>query len=204
MSRPEGVPFSSRSISSLHFGPLKADGGLRDRDLYVFCYDMKTGKFTAHVNQALLGTAVKALKEKDGSPLGEKVFNATKSGTISTVSYNFPPKPGTTEPVPKESYVTQVGNQGRCRLLQAVTQRILAGQALRSLARYASATNQTRIIVFSVAQSRRALTIRARYFFARGPGPPMSVSWPRSPQRRTGPCRLGPRPVLATCNAVYF
>ena len=40
---------------------------------------------------------VKALKEKDGSPLGEKVFNATKAGTISTVSYNFP-KPGTTEP----------------------------------------------------------------------------------------------------------
>ena len=89
----------------------KADAGFRDRDLYVFCYDMKSGKFTAHVNQALLGTDVKALKEKDGSPLGEKVFNATKPGTTSTVSYNFP-KPGTTEPVPKESYVTQVGNQG--------------------------------------------------------------------------------------------
>jgi hypothetical protein len=37
---------------------------------------MTTGKFTAHVN-SLLGTDVKALKEKDGSPLGEKVFNAT-------------------------------------------------------------------------------------------------------------------------------
>ena len=89
----------------------KGEGGFKDRDLYVFCYDMTSGKFTAHVNQALLGTDVKALKEKDGSPLGEKVFNATKPGTISTVSYNFP-KPGTTEPVPKESYVTQVGNQG--------------------------------------------------------------------------------------------
>ena len=89
----------------------KADGGFRDRDLYLFCYDMKTAKFTAHVNPALLGTDVKALKEKDGSPLGEKVFNATKAGTVSTVSYNFP-KPGTTDPVAKESYVTQVGNQG--------------------------------------------------------------------------------------------
>jgi cytochrome c len=89
----------------------KADGGFRDRDLYVFCYEMPGGKFTAHVNPALIGTDVKALKEKDGSPLGEKVFNATKSGTIATVSYNFP-KPGTSEPVPKESYVTQVGNQG--------------------------------------------------------------------------------------------
>ena len=89
----------------------KGEGGFKDRDLYVFCYDMGTGKFTAHVNPALLGTDVKALKEKDGSPLGEKVFNATKPGTISTVSYNFP-KPGTTDPVAKESYVTQVGNQG--------------------------------------------------------------------------------------------
>jgi hypothetical protein len=55
-----------------------------------------------------LATDVKALK--DGSPLGEKVFNATKEGTIATVSYNFP-KPGTTEPVPKESSVTEVGGQ---------------------------------------------------------------------------------------------
>jgi signal transduction histidine kinase len=89
----------------------KPDGGFRDRDLYVFCYEMPSGKFTAHVNPSLLGTDVKALKEKDGSPLGEKVFNATKPGTIATVSYNFP-KPGTTDPVPKESYVTQVGSQG--------------------------------------------------------------------------------------------
>ena len=89
----------------------KGEGGFKDRDLYVFCYDMATGKFTAHVNQSLLGTDIKALKEKDGSPLGEKVFNATKPGTISTVGYNFP-KPGTSEPVAKESYVTQVGNQG--------------------------------------------------------------------------------------------
>ncbi len=89
----------------------KGEGGFKDRDLYVFCYEMSTGKFTAHVNQSLLGTDVNALKEKDGSPLGEKVFNATKEGTISTVSYNFP-KPGTTDPVPKESFVTRVGGQG--------------------------------------------------------------------------------------------
>ena len=72
---------------------------------------MSTGKFTAHPNKALIGTDVKALKEKDGSPLGEKVFNASKEGTITTVAYNFP-KPGTTDPVPKEFYVTRVGNQG--------------------------------------------------------------------------------------------
>ena len=87
------------------------EGGFRDRDLYVFCYDMTTGNFTAHVNKALLGTDIRALKQKDGSPLGEKVYGATQAGTISTVSYQFP-KPGTTDPVPKESYVVRVGNQG--------------------------------------------------------------------------------------------
>jgi cytochrome c len=35
------------------------DGGFRDRDLYVFCYDMATGNFTAHVNKALLGTDIR-------------------------------------------------------------------------------------------------------------------------------------------------
>src|SRR4030095_1595131 len=60
----------------------KGESGFKDRDLYVCCYDMTTGKFTAHVNQSLLGTDVKALKEKDGSPLGEKVFNATKPAAM--------------------------------------------------------------------------------------------------------------------------
>jgi signal transduction histidine kinase len=66
---------------------------------------------TAHVNPSLLGSSPSDIKEKDGSPLGEKVYAAMKEGTVSTVSYNFP-KPGTTDPVAKESYVTQVGNQG--------------------------------------------------------------------------------------------
>jgi hypothetical protein len=85
-------------------------GGFRDRDLYVFCFDMTTGKFNAHVNPALMGTDARALKV-NGQPVGETVFNAAKEGTITTVDYNFP-KPGTTQPVPKESYVTRVGNEG--------------------------------------------------------------------------------------------
>ncbi len=47
-------------------------GGFRDRDLYVFCYNMTSGAFTAHVNKALVGTDVRTLKEKGGSPLGQK------------------------------------------------------------------------------------------------------------------------------------
>ena len=87
------------------------EAGFKDRDLYVFCYEMSTGKFTAHVNKALIGTDVKALKEKDGSPLGEKCSTPRKRG-------RSPPSPTTSRsraprPVPKESsYVTRVGNQG--------------------------------------------------------------------------------------------
>jgi hypothetical protein len=89
----------------------KGEAGFKDRDLYVFCFDMATAKFTAHINPSLMGTDVKALKEKDGSSLGEKLFNSAREGTVTTVAYNFP-KPGTTDPVPKESFVTRVGNQG--------------------------------------------------------------------------------------------
>ncbi len=89
----------------------KADGGFRDRDLYVFCFEMGTGRFTAHVNPRNIGTDVRALKEKDGSPLGQKLYDAAKEGTIMTVDYNYP-KPGATAPVPKEAYISRVGDEG--------------------------------------------------------------------------------------------
>ena len=50
----------------------KPDGGFRDRDLYVFCFNRLTGLFNAHVSPALMGTDNRLLKEKDGSPLGQK------------------------------------------------------------------------------------------------------------------------------------
>jgi cytochrome c len=90
----------------------KADGGFRDRDLYVFCFNATTGIFTAQINPALMGTDNRLLKEKDGSPLGQKVYDAAqklKDGQITTVSYNYP-RPNTTDPVPKVAYVSRVGN----------------------------------------------------------------------------------------------
>jgi hypothetical protein len=90
----------------------KADGGFRDRDLYVYCFNTATGIFTAQVNPALMGTDNRLLKEKDGSPLGQKVYDAAqklKDGQITTVSYNYP-RPHTDNPVPKVAYVSRVGN----------------------------------------------------------------------------------------------
>ena len=84
-----------------------------DRDLYVFCYNMTDGSFTAHVNAAMMGKDVRGIKSGD-DPLGQRIFDTIKNapeGTVSTVDYKFP-KPGTTEAVPKESYVTRIGNEG--------------------------------------------------------------------------------------------
>jgi cytochrome c len=84
-----------------------------DRDLYVFCYNMTDGKFIAHPNSALMGTDVRALKMGDDA-LGQRIFDAIKNapeGTVSTVDYKFA-KPGTTEAVPKQSFVIRVANEG--------------------------------------------------------------------------------------------
>ena len=91
----------------------KSNKQFHDRDLYVFCGNISDGKFTAHPNPSLMGTDIRALKVKD-DPLGQRLYDAMKGspeGSVATVDYNFP-KPGTTEAVPKQSFVTVVGNQG--------------------------------------------------------------------------------------------
>ena len=84
-----------------------------DRDLYVFCYRMSDGIFTAHVNLALMGTDTRNIKVGD-DPVGQRIYDTIKNapeGTVSTVAYKFQ-KPGATEPSPKESYLTRIGNEG--------------------------------------------------------------------------------------------
>jgi len=91
----------------------KTNKQFHDRDLYVFCVNMSDGKMTAHPNPALMGTDARALKLKD-DPFGQRVYDAIKNsapGSIVTVQYTYP-RPGTTEPVPKESFVTRAGDQG--------------------------------------------------------------------------------------------
>src|SRR5262245_59477204 len=61
----------------------------RDRDLYVFCYTMSDGKFTAHPNPALMNTDIRALKVGNDN-LGERLYNDTKEGAVGSVDYNFP------------------------------------------------------------------------------------------------------------------
>jgi signal transduction histidine kinase len=85
----------------------KGEGGFKDRDLYPFCGG-PDGNFTAH--PTLNGKSLKDLKDKAGKPLGQEIYAAAKPGIISDVSYMWP-RPGTTEPVQKVSFVTKVGDQ---------------------------------------------------------------------------------------------
>ncbi len=117
----EAKAMEEKAMAELKANPTAAiakfndpSGGFKDRDLYVFCFSTATGNFDAHANKALVGTDVRSLKEKDGAALGQKVFDAAKGaaeGTTVTADYNFP-KPGTTNPVPKESFIFRVGNEG--------------------------------------------------------------------------------------------
>jgi hypothetical protein len=52
------------------------------------------------------------LKYKD-DPFGQRAYDTVKAapeGSVSTFDYEFP-RPGTYEPVPKQSFETRIGNQ---------------------------------------------------------------------------------------------
>src|SRR5512141_69417 len=85
----------------------KGEGGFKDRDLYPYCGG-PDGNFTAH--PTLVGKSLKDLKDKAGKALGQDIYATAKEGAIGEVSYMWP-RPGTTEPVQKFSYVTKVSDQ---------------------------------------------------------------------------------------------
>lgn len=85
----------------------KGEDGFKDRDLYVFCGG-PDGNFTAH--PTLVGKSLKDLKDKAGKPLGEEIYKNAHEGQVMTVSYMWP-RPGSTEPVQKVTFVTKVGDQ---------------------------------------------------------------------------------------------
>ena len=85
----------------------KADGGFRDRDLYVFCAT-PDGITTAHPTH--VGNNMKTQKDKDNKPFGEEMFKVAEEGKIKQVSYKWP-KPNEKEPAQKVSYVTKVAGQ---------------------------------------------------------------------------------------------
>lgn len=88
----------------------KSNKRFHEHDLYVFCFNISDGHTVAHPNPALINTDIRAFNFK-GDAIGERLFDAAKSPNPKTVDYLFP-KPGTTEPVAKESFVALVGELG--------------------------------------------------------------------------------------------
>jgi signal transduction histidine kinase len=93
----------------------KGDGGFKDRDLYPFCFNISDGKIPVAQKgtaaEKLLGTDIRGLKDSTGKEFGKELFAAGAKDQITEVTYLFP-KPGTTTPVAKVSYVTKVGDLG--------------------------------------------------------------------------------------------
>src|SRR6266446_2858852 len=63
------------------------EGGFKDRDLYPFCFNTADGKVNATAAKNLIGTDVRALKDKTGKAFGEEMYKVVKEGTVSEVSY---------------------------------------------------------------------------------------------------------------------
>lgn len=95
----------AKSLESFNAGT----GGFRDRDLYPFCANASDGVFTAH--PTLRGKPVRDLKDSSGRMFGEEILRAGGTeGTVNEVAYSFP-RPGSTDPAPKVTYVTKIGDQ---------------------------------------------------------------------------------------------
>jgi signal transduction histidine kinase len=81
--------------------------GFQDRDLYVFCAT-QDGKLVAHTTPRMLGDDIAKFKDQNGKGAGKEIIRQAKDGQVIKVKYMFP-RPGETEAVAKESYVTRVG-----------------------------------------------------------------------------------------------
>ena len=90
----------------------KNDKPFHEKDLYVFCFNVGDGNFTAYQSPVMLGVDVRELKMQE-DPIGQRAYDLvhdTPEGEVRTMEYNFP-KPGTKKFVPKESIETRVGDQ---------------------------------------------------------------------------------------------
>ena len=86
----------------------KGEGGFKDRDLYVWCANASDGIITAH--PVLKGKQLRDIKGKHGAPFGKTIMQDATEGTIK-VTTDWWPRPGSDEPLEKETFFTKVGSQ---------------------------------------------------------------------------------------------
>lgn len=86
------------------------EGGFRDRDLQPFCFQLSDGKVVSSTT-GRVGNDIRNNVDKNGKHFGKELYEKAIEGKIGEVSYFFP-RPGTSNPVPKTSYVTSVDGLG--------------------------------------------------------------------------------------------
>ena len=84
------------------------NGGFKDHDLYVFCFDRNAGTLLAGPPW-LRGKDVRTVIDTTGKLFGQEMFANVRDGDIIIVDYVFP-KPNSTVPVPKQSFVEGLGD----------------------------------------------------------------------------------------------
>ena len=84
----------------------------RDRDLYVYCFNLADGKFTAYEFSALIGADIRQFRLYD-KPMGQRAYDVVHDapeGAVVDFDYEMP-KPGAKTPSPKEALEARVGDQ---------------------------------------------------------------------------------------------
>ena len=79
----------------------------RDRDLFVFCFSLPDGNFTAYQSPLMVGTDVRELKLEKNS-IGQRAYDVVASageGDVVSIDYSFP-KPGSKQPAMKKRRIT--------------------------------------------------------------------------------------------------
>jgi len=91
----------------------KGEGGFRDGNLYVSCFNISDGKFVATGNpneREHLGEDGRAFKDVDGNPLKLEATAQKPEGDITIVDIKLP-KPGANKrPEPIEIFATKVND----------------------------------------------------------------------------------------------
>jgi hypothetical protein len=85
-----------------------SNGGFKDRDLYVFCFDRNAGTVLAG-QPTTRGKDVRTIRDSTGRMFGQEMFANVKDGDIIIVDYTFP-KPNSAVPVAKQSFVEGLGD----------------------------------------------------------------------------------------------
>lgn len=80
----------------------------RDRDLFVFCFDGVSGRYTAH--EAFVTRDVRTLRDAKNKLYGLEMYRSAQEGRVIEITFTAP-VPGSTDQMEKRAYLSRVGDQ---------------------------------------------------------------------------------------------